>query len=426
MTVNRLLEPSIEIPETIAVPKASKHILKNGIPCFSIHSPSQDVLKIEFIFEAGLLFEPARLVAAATNELSDDGTKLKTAKQIAEHFDFYGASIQAECGSDRSSIILFTLGKFLHETLPVVHEIIRSATFPDEELNTWKTQQIQRLSVNNKKVEFVGRKIFTEKIFGPTHPYGYYATEADFIKLDHSMLADFHSKAYQHNFTVLVSGNITGNVFKELDAVFGTDENQVIIKNNFSGATNGAEKASPVYREKADALQSAVWIGRKLFNKTHSDFFGMSILNTILGGYFGSRLMTNIREDKGYTYGIGSAVVSMQQGGYFFIATEVGEAVTNETLKEIYAEIRRLQEEPVGKEELKTVKNYLTGAFLRSIDGPFAQADKWKGIYFYNLDYDYYDRYLETLKNITGNDIQQLAIKYLNTNELTEVVVGKK
>jgi predicted Zn-dependent peptidase len=163
-----------------------------------------------------------------------------------------------------------------------------------------------------------------------------------------------------------------------------------------------------------------------MFNKTHPDFVGLSILNTLLGGYFGSRLMSNIREDKGFTYGIGSALVSLQQAGYFFIATEVGTQVTNETLTEIYREIDRLQNEPVGKEELRIVKNYLVGAFMRSIDGPFAQADKLKGVYFYGLDYGYYDRYLEVLRSISSDDLRHLAVKYLNKSDLTEVVVGKK
>jgi predicted Zn-dependent peptidase len=186
------------------------------------------------------------------------------------------------------------------------------------------------------------------------------------------------------------------------------------------------QNTSAVYSEKQESIQSAIRIGRKMFNKTHPDFSGMSILSTILGGYFGSRLMSNIREDKGYTYGIGSALVSLAQGGYFFIATEVGAGVTVPTLKEIYYEINRLQEEPVKEEELKIVKNYLAGAFMRSIDGPFAQADKWKGIYYYGLNYDYYERYLETLRTISPQTIQGLANKYLGKNELTEVVVGKK
>ena len=427
MSLNRAVEPPIEIPSDIYIPHAEKHMLQNGIPMFYIHAPNQDVLKIEIVFNAGNLYEPMRLVAGATNDLLDDGTKQKNARQIAAHFDFYGASIQTECGPDRAAVTLFTLGKFLKETLPLLSEIINEPVFPEDELQTYKVQHRQKLAVSNKKVEFVARKTFAQEIFGLTHPYGYYATEQDYELLNTAALTAFHRLAYLSTPPVIiVSGLVNDTVRQEIDHVFGSSWTKIVNKNESLHATRQAVSSSTIYSEKPDALQSAIRIGRKMFNKTHPDYTGLSILNTILGGYFGSRLMSNIREDKGYTYGIGSALVSLQQAGYFFIATEVGTGVTKDTLKEIYSELARLQEEPVTNEELKTVKNFLAGAFLRSIDGPFAQADKWKGINFFGLDYTHYERYLETLRNITAEALRGLACKYLNKKDLTEVVVGKK
>jgi len=427
MLIDRTLEPTVEIPSEIFVPRAEKFLLKNGVPCFTVHAPEQDVLRIEFIFRAGSIHEPKRLVASATNDLLDEGTRSRTAKDIAAHFDFYGASLQTECGTDTAAVTLYTLGKFLKETLPLAFEVINEPVFPAEELQTFVIQHRQKLAVSNKKVEFVARKTLAEKLFGSNHPYGYYVTEKDFEQLERDELQRFHAAAYNpETLTVIASGNVTEEVKKALDLYFGKSFQPNVDKIKTAHATNGAIVASAGYLERSDALQSAIRIGRKMFNKTHPDFVGMSILNTLLGGYFGSRLMSNIREDKGFTYGIGSAMVSLQQAGYFFIATEVGAQVTNETLKEIYGEIDRLQQEPVGKEELRIVKNYLVGAFMRSIDGPFAQADKLKGIYFYGLDYGYYDRYLEILRTISPEDLRELAVKYLNKSELTEVVVGKK
>jgi predicted Zn-dependent peptidase len=152
----------------------------------------------------------------------------------------------------------------------------------------------------------------------------------------------------------------------------------------------------------------------------------MLVVSTILGGYFGSRLMANIREDKGYTYGIGSNIISKLHAGHFYISTEVGADVTNQALTEIYKEIALLRDELVADEELELVKNYLTGTFLRSIDGAFSLAQKFTGVYFYNLGYDYYTKYIDTLKNITPENIKDFACKYLQEEDLYELVVGKK
>lgn len=427
MALNRTMEPPIEIPKKIHIPEVEKLTLLNGIPFYIIHSPNQDVLRIEIIFDAGNIHETQRLLALATNNLCDDGTINYTAKQIAEKLDFFGASLQTECTSDYASLTLFTLGRFLNDTLPVVFEIITKPVFPLEEIDTYKVQQKQKLSVNNSKVDFIARKIFNEQVFGPNHPYGYRASELDIEAITSDGMVNFHKLRYINNkITIIAAGNLTNEVKKGLNEIFAPFSFDLSKNNVIPNATIQVDNSSSMYSERQDALQSAIRIGRKMFNKTHPDFAGMSILNTILGGYFGSRLMSNIREDKGYTYGIGSGLVSFKQEGYFFITTEVGIDVTNPTLKEIYYEISHLQEVQITSDELKTVKNYLSGAFLRSIDGPFAQADKWKGIYFYELGYDYYYNYLETIRSITSAELKHLACKYLNKNDLIEVVVGKK
>jgi zinc protease len=177
---------------------------------------------------------------------------------------------------------------------------------------------------------------------------------------------------------------------------------------------------------KEKVSQSSLRIGKILFNKTHPDFHGLQVLNTLLGGYFGSRLMTNIREDKGFTYGIGSALVSMHHSGYFFITSEVGVDMCNRAIEEIYHEIKKLRTQKISKNELDLVRSYMTGNFLRSIDGPFAIADRFLGIYEYGLSYDYYDRLINTIKTITPTQLAELSEKYLREDSMIELVVGNK
>jgi predicted Zn-dependent peptidase len=160
-------------------------------------------------------------------------------------------------------------------------------------------------------------------------------------------------------------------------------------------------------------------------NKLHPDHHKLQVFNTILGGYFGSRLMTNIREDKGYTYGIGSGIISLQNSGYFFISTEVGADVTKDALAEIYKEIELLRTEEVSLEELDLVKNYMLGHFLKSCDGAFNMASLFESVDSFGLDYSFYDEYINTIKTITPKTIKELGVKYFKKSDLKEVVVGK-
>jgi predicted Zn-dependent peptidase len=249
----------------------------------------------------------------------------------------------------------------------------------------------------------------------------------DYDSLTTASLKAFHRSHYVSNHcTLFVSGNVNSEVLQTLNTVLG--------KPNWMRG-NGVSHPAAVFQtsgqhvnyvEKEEAIQSAIRIGKLMFNKTHRDHPGMQVVNTLLGGYFGSRLMKNIREDKGYTYGIGSAVVSLLQGGYFFISSEVGSDVCSNAIDEIYKEIELLKTEPVPAEELQMVKNYMLGSFLKSIDGAFNLADRWKGILFYNLGYDYYERYIQTVKTISSEEVMQLARKHFQRESFLELVVGKK
>ena len=161
-----------------------------------------------------------------------------------------------------------------------------------------------------------------------------------------------------------------------------------------------------------------------LFKKDAADYHLMRVVNTILGGYFGSRLMRNIREERGLTYGISSGIITMEDAGYLVIGTDVKKQFTQLAIDEVYREIERLRLEPVSAVELRTVKNYLAGKLLNSVDTPFALAEKFKNIYLYGLTYGFYQNYLKTLNDITPEVIQTVANRYLIAANIHEVTVG--
>lgn len=425
-TIDRKISPAFKTLEKIELIKATEKRLRNNTPVYSINAGTQELIKIEFLFSAGMYQQQLPLQAATVNAMLEEGTSKMTAAQIADAVDYYGAFLETSVSQDHASVVLYTLNKHLKSTLPVVEQIIKDSAFPQHELDTHLQNKKQKFLVNSQKVANVARKRFAELIFGEKHPYGVNVKETDFDVIDQGLLKDFYSKFYRANSCqIILAGKVEDYVYTILDEHFG--DNDWLATNSLSrpdiAIASTTERKQLIYKD--DALQSAIRIGKALFNKTHPDFQAFQVLNTIFGGYFGSRLMSNIREDKGYTYGIGSGVASLKHSGYFFISTEVGVDVCKNAINEIYFEMDRLRKELVTEDELQLVKNYLLGTFLRSVDGPFAMADKFKGILEYNLTYDYFDKYIATIKAVSASHIRDLANTYFDKDSMIELVVGK-
>ncbi len=425
--LDRKIVPAFKTIEKIEMIKATEKRLRNNIPVYAINAGTQDLIKIEFLFKAGMYAQHKPLQAATVNTMLEEGTSKMSAAQIADAVDYYGAYLETNVGQDSASIVLYTLNKHIAATIPVIEAVLKDATIPQKELETHLQNKKQKFLVNQQKVATIARKRFVELLFGEQHPYGINVKLHDFENVKREELLLFYKQHYTaNNCKIVLSGKVEDNLYDMLDKHFGG--NDWLSNDNEKRATvnieSNANLTELILRE--GALQSAIRIGKIMFNKTHPDFFALQILNTVLGGYFGSRLMTNIREDKGYTYGIGSGLVSLQHGGYFFITTEVGVDVCAAAINEIYFELNRLQTELIPEEELQLVKNYLLGNFLRSVDGPFAMAERFKGIMEYNLGYDYFENYINTIKSVNAKHLMDLANNYLNKLSLTELVVGKK
>ena len=403
-----------------------EHIaLENGCNIYCFNSGDAELVRIEWVF-GNLRFDAAKpLLNVAVNTMMGNGTTTRTAAQIADSIDFYGAFFQAEYGFDNSEVTLFSLNKHLPQTLPIVKDILTNANFQEKELETYIRNQQQKLQVSLQKNDIVARRNFNKALYGDTI-YGFSGVAEDFKTLHREDMLSHYAAMYQpSNCTILVAGKIEPETLSLIKEVFGPQ---------WAGSSEKADTAQPViqhstehfsFTEKPDALQSAIRMGMPLINRTHPDFQPMQVLNTVFGGYFGSRLMTNIREDKGYTYGIGSGMSSLKHAGALFIATEVGADVCKAAITEIEKEINILKADLIPEEELSLVKNYMLGSLLGSLENVFSHADKFKSIYFAGLGYEYYDRYAEVIKTITSDDLLALAKKYLNFDEFYKVVVGK-
>jgi len=423
--INRTLAPAFKQVEQINLIQAEPITLDNGLKTFIVNAGDQDLIRVELIFKNVDWDVKKPLQAFAVNSMLNDGTSKLTAEQIAEKIDYYGAFLQTDYNFDHSEVSLYTLNKHLSSVLPVVKAIISDSIFPQVELDTLIRNNKQKLSVNLEKNDFISRRVLNKAIFGDSI-YGYTVESEDYDLLTRKDLLDYFHKAYQpKNCTLIVAGNVTAATISLLNDFFGNDWNtgKPFVENAFEFHPG---KGKEHYIERPDAIQSAMRIGQLSVNRNHPDFPDLQVLNTILGGYFGSRLMANIREDKGYTYSIGSAIISLENAGYFFIASEVGTEVCNDAMNEIRKEVGKLKTELISDEELSLVKNYILGSMLGGLENVFSHADKFKNIYFFGLGYDYYERYINRVKHVTPAELLKLAKKYFDFDRFEKIVVGKK
>jgi len=422
--LNRTIQPTVNPIEHIDMVKAEKRLLSNGLPVHFVNAGTQDVVKIDFVFEAGTWFQPANLVASLCNSMLEEGSTNFTAAEIAEKFDFYGAYIQLTVDQNQGFVNVVSLGKHLPAILEVMEDMLKRSVFPEHEFEVLIAKNKQKWLLENEKVRTLCQKRFTQVMFGDAHPYAINNKLEDFDRITREDLISFYQSFYNSgNCHIIAAGKIDESVLQMLDDRFGgADWQQKPVEIPEYDIISSPEKIHHV--EKANGIQSAIRVGKFWVPKTHPDYHALSILITILGGYFGSRLMANIREEKGYTYGIGSFVLTLKKASYLVISTEVGNEYIEPTLKEIAVEMRRLQTELVSENELETVKSYLLGEFLRDFDGPFALAGSFKAINDFELDYTFYDDALKVLRNITSAELMQLAQQYLNPDDCYTVVAG--
>jgi len=427
LTVNRKNAPPIidAVNFHLELKPYEKLTLDNGVPVYAINAGAEEVMLVEIVFFAGNSFEEKNIVAAATNFLLKNGTSKKKAFQINEHFEYYGSFLNRACYNETSTLTLHCLNKHIGELLPVVEELITDSIFPEEELAIFKQNQKQRLSVSLKKSEFVAGRLIDSYLYGEKHPYGKYSSHAEYDALNREELISFYNKYYKHgNCVIFTAGKLPAGLFELLNKHLG----KLPFGNNFKKPLHqisSTKKPGEKFRITNDenGVQGSIRIAREFPNRHHPDFLKAMVLNNIFGGYFGSRLMSNIREDKGYTYGIHSFLQDHIQQSGWLVSTEAGKDVCEAAIAEIYKEMKRLQDVPVGEDEMQLVRNYMMGSILGDLDGPFHIIARWKNYVLNELDGDYFYNAINTIRTVSPEELQLLAKKYLNPEEFYELVV---
>lgn len=424
--IDRSIAPPIHdaIEFEYRLPALNSLRLDNGIPLYWLAAGVQEVASVDFVFPAGVWQEEKPAVALAVAGLLKNGTSNRSAHAVHEALEFYGASLQVSAGDDFCIVSLYALSKDLPRLLPVVYEILTDAQFSDSEISIFRQNAIQRLRLNLRKCEFVANQKIDAMLWGADHPYGRFSQEANIEAIRREDLLAFFRKGYAPSgMQIFLAGRVGEDEVALLNQVFGglpiqpaAQKDSSIIAPDFSRQTLRVENDPK-------GVQAAVRIASFCINRQDPDFPKLVVLNTLFGGYFGSRLMKNIREDKGYTYGIYSGLQPRVHGGSLCIQAEVGREVTEAAIAEVYQEMEQLCKAPASEEELLLVKNYLLGGLLGDLDGPFQLIHRWRSLILNGQDATHFNRNISIYKSIQPEELQALARQYLRPERYCEIAV---
>lgn len=425
MILNRKIPPELHSFERIEYQIPARLKMNGGADLFIMQGGEQEVVKIDFAFRAGSWYSESKLESLMAASMMQEGTSRFNASEIANRFDFYGAQFNSQSHYDYNYVSLLALKKHLGNLLPMAYEIISDSAFPENEFEIVRQKRKNRAQIDAEKVGIISQRAFLRILFSDQHPYAPVSSPDNYDLVVLSKAKEHYKKYYSSDrTTIIASGHIDKDVENMISSIFGKSWGTPVPEKE-AGFENRKTEGEKIFIEKEGANQNAISIGKNFPVKSHPDFPALQLLCTILGGYFGSRLMSNLREDKGYTYSIHSSPVSFVHEGLLLVFSEVKADKSEESVKEILNEMNRLCEELISEKELKTVQNYLLGRILEDFDGPFSRAQNFAALHEFNLGYEYFDRLIRTIKTATPRDLRDLAQKYISPESMTCVVAGK-
>lgn len=418
--LDRTVPPPFVKSSSFELITPEEKILSNGVQLFFVPGGFQDVVKIEFVFEAGRWFEEKPGAAHFTAQLLSKGTRQKNSFEIARLFDQYGAHLEVNPGLDFVSISLYALTKNLAPVLELLIEILSTPTFPEKELSQTQAVYIQNLKVNNEKTSYVASRVFRRNLFGEHHPYGSEVEENDVERLDVNNL-HHHFGEFFHSARVFVSGKIEtphGNLMVDTFRQLHAGKRHPAISHSIIA------KPGHQHVKKGESVQASIRMGKRSPLRSHSDYVDVLFVSHILGGYFGSRLMKNIREEKGLTYGISASIHGLRNGSFLVIGADVNKENARLTFDEVRKELKALRTTIISPGELETTRNHFIGSLQSEMTTPFAHAEKIKTISLFNLQRDHYQRMITRIDNITPAEIAAVSERYFHEDTFCEVAVG--
>ena len=393
----------------------------NGTPLYTLHNSTQGVVRVSFVFRAGTSYQTVPFSASTVVNTLSEGTQNFSGEQIAEGLDFVGSYYDANIDRDWSVVTFCSLGKFIDPTLDIAEEVILRPRFPEREIASYCAKRKEQLHIQRSKPEQLSRELFGKSLFGENHPYGITSSEEAYDDLTPELLSEFYQAHYNAaNAFAVISGDFGPEVEERVKAILAA-----LPEGKEASREIPPLESVPFAKDSLEgAVQSSVKIGIPLFSRSHPDFIPLQVLATAMGGYFGSRLMQNLREEHGYTYGAYAAMINLDQSGYFVMSAEVAAEHTDEAIAEFFNEFERIASEPIREEELEIVRKIIVGDVMRIFDGPFGAAD----VTIENIQNgernDYTEHFMERVRTITPAELLAVAERHLQKNRCTVTIIG--
>lgn len=388
----------------------------DGIYCF--RSESTELVKIDLLFEAGSAYQAQKLCAAAAIKLLPVATRSMNATRMAEFLDYRGVIVETNNEVQQSTLTVYMLRRFANEVIPVIGQMLAEPAYDERDFNVWQEKKRQEIAAYEMRTPERARRLFYESLFGPAHPLGRHASPEDAAQLTLEPVQHHYRQYYQSaGCTVVVAGKVD-------DELLALVQRNILANMPMANAASLAPLPSPhspcaghFSVQIPNARQTTLRIGRVLpLQWNELDYARFTILTTLLGGYFGSRLMANLREDKGYTYGVTARTQIYRGVIVFFITTDVATHVANAAEKEIILELERLQQ--IDEEEMELVKTVLTADFVRSVDGVFERSSRFCDMYATCVTEQFTENLRTAINETTAGQLQELARRLLAPGEL--------
>jgi predicted Zn-dependent peptidase len=423
MILDRSKAPEFKIPDDFELEAPVKIILTNNSPLFFVKTPGIDAVKIEVISKSNRVALPIKhsLIPTFTLQMLQEGTTKRTGQEIAEFVDFHASGLNTILSYSHEGLGLISTKKHLFDVLPLFLELFTDATFPQDALEKRKSQRKLSIKLNNEKTASKAAQLFRKSLFGFEHPFGAEIGEQEVDEITTELLLDYYQNLLWNSVEIFVTGDLNPSELQTLILEFQNLPNRV---NTIESISNPVSSTLGEIESRGDAVQTSIVVGGWSIPKSHTDYIPLTVFNTILGGYFGSRLIKNIREDKGHTYGIQSSLAEIGDYNYWVISADVQKVFYKEVLEQIYLEIQTLVTVPLELDELEVVRNYMIGQMLSAFSSSFDLLDRYKSVHFSDLDFNYYRQKLEFLKSFTSEDILYIGEKYFSKPPFIEVAVG--
>ena len=422
--LDRSISPQISSFTDLKFDYPSFVTLSNGVKLYVLNNGDQDVNRFEVMYRGGLLEETKPLQSFALASMLIHGSEEYLSQDVAEILDYNGSQLSATNHDNFTHISLNSLNKNFNTVLPVLKSILNAPSIPEREYEVLCSQVKSAYHTARQRVKYLAQMAGRKLYFGESHPFSHMICDDDVDNLTIEDIKSFHRNFYKpQNCVLLLSGKVGDEEISLINKCFGQDSNVGDISEFVDYERQPSSKKTLVV-DKEGALQSSVYMLHEAVPRNHPDYIKLRILVTALGGYFGSRLMQNIREDKGYTYGINAMLVGRRSGAKIVITSECDTAYTYLLIDEVEKEIRKLHDKPIDEDELDIVKNYMLSDLAKTLDSPFSMASCVSSNILFSTGEDYFNRQVAEITKITAKELQEVANKYLDVNKFYIAIAG--